>query len=352
MISLTLLLAAAPESVDLGEFSTILAEKSKGPVVLIAADQRSYNVDRTESDVSTILDRTKKFGATFFRGEVLSGNIGGIPMSRWGSLAGFVDNLNLAERPLKLIAVNADAVQDGGVSIVTKKGESISIDSILKLKFSKELKLSAYFTSGQGKDFFAGVNVNKVAETDFLRGLAKALGGKYVSSPKVIEIEFDPVLFRKQARELIARAVQGAEKGRLPGLPTFNPEFSYTAGSYQPSVVNNKAGAISALNLLATTIAGMPDNLLEQTFAYPNTTTRLRLNVFQNLQPAVSQFLRSSEPEKAGAQVQNSSRPSTPAGILNRVNPRDPGFIIISSGFRLSLELNEGQNRKVPIQVL
>jgi hypothetical protein len=345
IVAVTLL---APQSelktYDLLTYAQMISERTKTPALLSAPDMIQVKADARQSDIDTFLEPARRIGFTFLRSDVAAGGQSGIPISKQGVLATYSEGRSGG---YSAATIPADFVKNGLVSFEPKTPQFLSIQAI-STKLSKPIAPAAYFVTG-ANEFPIAFYGKDVKESDFMRALAKAVGGKYKIAPKEHILAFDPIYFRTEAVKLVGRAVSridldlknpGAGMGMMTGVP---PQ--------QRPVSEDKDLTKQAMFLLSTTLNHMAPELIEQTFAYPGTTTRLNLNVYKGLQNSVANYLRAAgakanPPSQNGTQVNRQNRASAAVtGLLARIDTRNPGHLIITTDFRLSLELNTTNSR-------
>ncbi len=222
----------------------------------------------------------------------------------------------------------------------------------MNLDLPKKIMVSPYYTFDNGGDFPLAMSAKNMVPAEFARALTRGLSGRLVIEEKSYTISFDAASFRSNMAKVLTLAQKGVDEGRTPS----GVNAQYNAGSYsdyqeyqdaaQPAHSGTKASLTSAITLLSKTISTMNDKLLEQTFAYKGTSTRLNLATFTSLQEFAVNYLRSAATPPSGqpgtsVQRQQPGRNSSNlAGLVNRVDPQNPGRLIITTDFRVSLELN------------
>lgn len=217
--------------------------------------------------------------------------------------------------------------------------------------------VSPYYTFGNGGDFPLAMMAKDMDPLEFAKALARGVSGKLVVDAKKLSINFDASSFRANMVKVLGLAQKGIDAGRVPSGA--NAQFS--GGSYsdyqeyqdlsQPAQSNSKLSLTAGLRLLGQALNQMNDQLVEQTFAYKGTTTRINLATFSGLQNGAVGYLQSSTtaPAQQGTESRRSQpgRPATNlAALVSRVNPKNPGYLIITTDFRVSLELNIMQGRR------
>lgn len=93
-----------------------------------------------------------------------------------------------------------EAVKDGKVTWAPRPGEALRTQN-LENRFSKAVRF--HWTQ---EPYAIMAKVTDLPEADFVRLVAKALGGKYSSRKEAYVIDFDPDEFRKRARNTLATA--------------------------------------------------------------------------------------------------------------------------------------------------
>jgi hypothetical protein len=325
---------------DTATFAKLISEKTKTPAMIVTADPIKVKCDVTESDLEAFLEPSRRQGFTYLRSDIAVGSVPGIPYNKRGVLNGLTPS---QRSTVEKMSLPAGTIKNALVSFATPANKAVTVSTLAELKWSKPLLVDAYYVTGNGQDFPVSFVGKDVAETDFLKALARGLGGKYKNNEKSFTIAFDPVIFRKEAFKLIALADKGAQKGGQLGGSASSDPYSYAA----PSISTNKETIRAGLALLNTVIAQLPDGLIEQTFGFPNTTTRLNLNIFKGLQPSIITYIRTVENSNkatttAGASVNRADARTVAAvaGLVNRVSPNNPGNLTITTDFRITLELN------------
>lgn len=274
----------------------------------------------------------------------------GIPRSHWGVLKGLVTKDQKPDVAFKPVTIPQSAVKNDLITFETKGDEAIKLSSLMNLNLTRKIMVSPYYAFDGVGDFPLAMSAKDMPPGEFVKTLARGLGGKYQVDAKNYTIAFDAASFRTNFAKLIALAQKGVNEGRTPSAAMNN----FNGGSYneyqeyqemsQPPMASSKAALTSALNLLSQAINQMNDQLLEQTFAYKGTTTKLNMATLTALQNPAIEYLKSASPsqnQQNGAEVQRGGRgPSNMSAIISRVDPRNPGRISISTDFRMSLELN------------
>jgi hypothetical protein len=238
----------------------------------------------------------------------------------------------------------------------------VNLRSIAALKFDKKIQLAGYFEGSQSSPFKVALCVpGEVDGVVFAQALATGLGGKYRVTEKVWFVDFDSATWRRGFASLLAKSRDAVQKGGVISTQLqYDP--SNPGGDYQrqmPSQSQTSSSRTAALNLLNQVVVAMSDSLVEQTFAFPNTTTRLNLNNYPGLKRFIGDYIRTVLPkESKGATVSRGGGQGLPSNLLERIDPNRPGELVIESNFRLSVELNLGRSsggeegRQQRIQIL
>lgn len=284
----------------------------------------------------------------------------GIPKSHWGILKGLIQTTDSPASAFQAVTIPQTAIKDNLITFETKGNEAVKLSSLMNLELPKRIMISPYFNFENNTDFPLAISAKDMAAPDFVKALSRGLGGKLVIDNKSYTIAFDAQAFRTNLTKLLALAQQGINAGKQPSAATgqFNggsySEYQEYQDATQAPQATTKPALNAALSLLSESIREMNDQLLEQTFAYKGTSTRLNLATFTGLQNSVISYLQaasSASSEQAGADVQRRQRggggaPNDLTNLIRRVNPRDPGKLSITTDFRVSLELNLTQNRR------
>ena len=353
-IAIALLMSdTGSSSKSLSDVSKILADLSKGSAIAVTPNSRDISV---ASDIKLVEDLTlplKKEGFATWLSEVAVIYQLGIPTSHLGVLKGLVAVPGSeAAKPFKEVTIPASAVKDNLITFETKPGEAIKVSTLMNMDLTRRIMVSPYYTFDNGTDFPLAMNAKNMAPSDFVKALARGLSGKLVIDAKTYTIAFDAANFRSEMMKVIALARKGVDAGKTPAgiVNTFNggsySDYQEYQDVAQPAQSNSKEGLSAALTLLSSAINQMNDQLLEQTFAYKGTSTRLNLATFSGLQESAINYLKSATPAppaQAGADVQRSQggrQRSNLAMLIPRVNAQSPGRLIITTDFRVALELN------------
>ena len=210
--------------------------------------------------------------------------------------------------------------------------------------------VSAYFNSDTAGDFPLAINAKDMPASEFVKALTRGLSGKLAVEQKTYTINFDSSNFKGEFNKLLPLAQKGIDEGRTPSGITnqftggSSSDYQEYQDAVQPAQSNSKSALKAAIALLGQTVNSMNDKVLEQTFAYKGTSTGLNLAQFTDLQKYAVNYLQSATPSDSVQPGTQSQRPgrgqNSLAGLVNRVDARNPGRLLITSDFRLSLELN------------
>ncbi|MEI8283070.1 MAG: hypothetical protein WCG75_11745, partial [Armatimonadota bacterium] len=286
----------------------------------------------------------------------------GLPQSHLGVLKGLVNVKEPAKTEFTEVTIPKSAVKDSKITFETKPGEAIKLSTLLDLDIPKRIMISPYYNFDNTNDFPLAMAAKNMVPAEFARALTRGLSAKLVIEDKAYKINFDANSFRTNAANVIKLAQKGVDAGRIPtGM-----SVQYQGGSYsdyqefqdaaQPAQSNTKPGLTAALTLLNEAIAKMNDSLLEQTFAYKGTSTRLNMSTFTSLQEFAISYLKAASATPASGQAGADVRRPQPSGrntpnlaaLINRVDRQSPGRVVITTDFRISLELNLVQPRQRP----
>ncbi len=364
MIMVSTLLASMllkeAKSADLSQIATMLAEKSKRPSMVISAGKTEFDVDAGVSDPDSFCDPMIRSGSILLRSDlsVLRPTI--LPEANWGILKSLVGGS--AGPKVTEESIPGDSMKGGKLKFTSAKGTVVNLRSIAALKFDKKVQLAGYFEGSQSSPFKVALCVpGEVDGVVFAQALATGLGGKYRVTEKVWFVDFDSATWRRGFASLLSKSRDAVQKG---GVISTQPQYdpANPGGDFQrqmPSQSQTSLSRSAALNLLNQVVVAMSDSLVEQTFAFPNTTTRLNLNNYPGLKRFIGDYIRTVLPkESKGATVSRGGGQGLPSNLLERIDPNRPGELVIESNFRLSVELNLGRSsggeegRQQRIQIL
>ena len=345
---------------DLSQIAAMLAEKSKRPSMVISAGKTEFSVDAGVVDPDSFCDPMIRSGSILLRSDlsVLRPTI--LPEANWGILKSLVGGS--AGPKVTEESIPGEAMKGGKLKFTSAKGTVVNLRSIAGLKFDKKIQLAGYFEGTQSSPFKVALCVpGEVDGVVFAQALATGLGGKYRVTEKVWFVDFDSATWRRGFASLLAKSRDAVQKGGVISAQAQN-EASNPGGDYQrqmPSQSQTSSSRVAALNLLNQVVVAMSDSLVEQTFAFPNTTTRLNLNNYPGLKRFIGDYVRTVLPkESKGATVSRGGGQGLPSNLLERIDPNRPGELVIESNFRLSVELNLGRSsggeegRQQRIQIL
>lgn len=351
-IALTFLLAA-PDAKDktINDLAKAVSTITKRSAIAVLPTFDKVSLPEDPKIVDDIVSPLRKQGFSSLVSDVAVVYQAGIPRSHWGVLRGLIQKDAKSDATFKPVAIPQSAIKDNLITFETKDTEAVKLGSLMSLDFPRRIMVSPYFNSDNSGDYPIAISAKDMAYGDFVKALTRGLGGKLAVDSKTYTIGFDGASFRTNAGKLLALAQEGVNEGRMPSGVTaqFNggsySEYQEYQDASQPPMATSKPALTAALTLLGQTIGQMSDQLLEQTFAYKGTSTRLSLTTFTNLQVPAVNYLRAVSAGAApqtGATVQRRG----PGGgmdltnIIRRVDPQNPGRLIITTDFRVSLELN------------
>lgn len=347
MISTLFVLALVSESKsqNLSQIAELLAAKSKRPTLAITAGRTDYMLDTEVADPDAFVEPMIKLGSLLLRSDMSVIRPTILPESTWGVLKSLVGASSISKASEDRIP--STAVKDGKLFYSSANGTTVSLRALSELAFAKKIELAGYFVGSQTSPFKVAISASKGVDGVVLaQSLATGLGGKFRVTDKTWVIDFDAVTWRRGFANLLAKAREGARK---EGSSTSQPQYDPSGGQvydYQPqmpSLAQTKESRELALSLLNQTVNALNDRLIEQTFAYPNTVTRLNLNNYPALKHPIGDFVRSlTQKATNGATVNRpgQSGVTLPPNLLNRIDPSRPGDLVIETNFRLSVELN------------
>ena len=353
-IALALLMSdTTPAKDTLSDLSKILSEVSKRSSIVVVQTYEKVSIATDPKIVDDLVDPLRKMGFASLVSDVPVIYQMGIPASHLGVLKGLLSaGAEAPKAGFKEVTIPQTAVKDNLITFETKAGEAIKVSTLMNLDLPKKIMVSPYYTFENGGDFPLAMSAKNMVPAEFVRALTRGLSGKLVIEEKSYTISFDATSFRSNMAKILTVAQKGVDEGRTPS----GINVQYSGGSYsdyqeyqdaaQPAHSSSKASLTSALTLLGKSISTMNDKLLEQTFAYKGTSTRLSLATFTSLQEFAINYLKSASTPPSGqsgtsVQRQQPGRPSSNlAGLVNRVDPQNPGRLVITTDFRVSLELN------------
>ena len=353
-IAVALLISdAGPTNDTLSDLSKILAQITKRSAIAVIPTYGKISIASDPKIVDDIVSPLRKEGYASLVSDVAVIYQMGIPSSHLGVLKGLVSPPGPDKGAFKEVTIPASAIKNGTITFETKTGEAIKVASLMNLELPRRIMVSPYFNFDNGGDFPLAMAAKDMAPGDFVRALTRGLSGKLVIEEKTYNINFDATSFRTNVAKTLVLAQRGVDAGRTPS----GVNAQYAGGSYsdyqefqdaaQPAHSSSKQSLTSALALLSDAINKMNDKSLEQTFAYKGSSIKLTLSNFVSLQDGVISYLRSSTPPPTGQpgadvqrQPQRGGAPTNLASLINRVDPRNPGKLVVTTDFRMSLELN------------
>lgn len=226
-------------------------------------------------------------------------------------------------------AIPQDALSDGALSYETPKDSAIKGATLENLKWSKPL--SVHWVYG---DLPLTISAKNQSEADFLSFVAKALGGRVVTSKDGIAIDLDPSEFRLRAK-LRMEEYQAAHKSETLD-----------------------EGSRADLLLLQSVLSAASENDLKKAFAHPgaeakfvagpgySTVVRNRiLGTLKREYGSSEDPVQYAQGARQAQEIRADRRSGDPADILNRINTRAPAFFVLKSDFRCFVEVSLiGQN--------
>ncbi len=323
----------------------MLATKSKRPAIVVSSGRTEYLVDDAISDPDTFVDPIAKLGSILQRSDMSIIRPTILPETNWGILRSLAGGSSSAKGTEEVIPESA--VKKGKLTFTNVAGSLVNLKSIAPLALDKKIQLAGYFEGVSNSPFKVAISApNGVDGVIFAQSLATALGGKFRVTEKVWFVEFDAAAWRRGFASLFSKAQEGLRKGAaMSAQPQFDPSNGpvYDYQPQMPSLAQSKESRELALALLNQTVGALNDSLIEQTFAYPNTVTRLNLNNYPALKRPVGDFIRTLLPKaNSGAKVTRPGQGSVtlPPNILQRIDANRPGELVIETNFRISVELN------------
>lgn len=358
--SLLVTLATPQDSLGWSELAGLLAKYSSQPAMVLMPAAEKIEFLKTADSYDTLTDDLKKKGYNTSAAGIAFVYKNSLPPNRLGVLAGFFERP--AVTTLRSAEISSKNVKDGNLTFETKPGEAVFMGSLASIREPKSVIVNPYFLVSQ-TDFPMALKLKDAPVLDVMKAIAKAAGGKLTITGKTYNIDFDASNFRTQLQGVLSKAVKAANDGKMPKTPqpdynNYNYEYPRGGGeSFGPSLATDKSQVVAALNLLGQTVQSMAPDLIEQTFAYTGSKTRLNLNVYRTLQQPLVQFLNSVKPKQGNTKNENPQAGNI-ANLLPRVSRTKPGNLVITSDFRLIAELNvqtgsnANQTNTVNLQIL
>ncbi|RYG41445.1 hypothetical protein EON79_20755, partial [bacterium] len=176
---------SAPASLDAAGLATLVATQSGGQAVVALTDGHLVAVGAPKSpeELSAAL---KASNVRYIPGTVAVAHAEILPDGTMRAVSR-LRKADLAKKP-QPVAMPASALSGGKVTFVTEAGKTIDLPSLATMKWSLPLRLSPAFSNSLvGTDL--AVSVKDLDEADFLRSVAKAIGGRYRTDGKNILIE-------------------------------------------------------------------------------------------------------------------------------------------------------------------
>lgn len=346
---------------SISDLSKVLFDVTQRSAIVVLPTYSKVSIATEPKIVDDLVSPLRKLGFASLTSDVAVIYQMGIPDSHLGVLKGLVSAIPPIQGAFKEVTIPQTAVKDNQISFETKPGEAIKVSTLMNLDLTRRIMVSPYYSFDNSGDFPLAMTAKNMPVAEFVKALTRGLSGKLKVEAKTYTIGFDAASFRTNFVKVLGLAQKGVDAGKSPS----GMAQQYAGGTYsdyqefqdaaQPAQSSSKPSLTAALTLLGQAINQMNDQLLEQTFAYKGTTTRLNLSNFTGLQASVINYLRSSSPaagSQTGADVQRNQR-ATPnlAALINRVDPQNPGRLNITTDFRISAELNLMQNRRRQGQV-
>lgn len=362
MLTLLIVSAMLPEAKpqNLSQLAEQLSLKTKRPSMVISAGSTQFSVDTQIADPDSFVDPVVRLGSLLLRSDmtVLRPTI--LPEANWGVLKPLVGAAPSAKTMEEVIP--ASAVKGEKLVFSTTDGSVVNLRALASLNLGKQIQLAGYFVGTQSSPFKVAMSAPSGVEGVILaQSLATGLGGKFRVTEKAWMIDFDATAWRRGFSVLLSKAQVGLRKGESPSSqPQYDPSSGqiYEYQPQMPSLAKTKESRELALSLLSQTVSALSDNLVEQTFAFPNTATRLNLNNYPGLKRPIGDFVRSLTAKSSGGATvtrQGQSGATLPTNVLNRIDPNRPGELIIETNFRVSVELNltgvQGGDSQEPLKL-
>ena len=205
-----LLLAStvAPTELDASALAGLLATQSAGQAVVALANGRTVLTDASGTIDSTTAD-LKRRNVRFLPGTVAIAYSEVLPDAAILSVSRLRDPDPATKS--QEVDLPKTVLAGGKVTYATAPGQSVRLTSLSAITWSLPLKLSAAF----GGDLSAtslGVSVKDLDEAEFLRSVAKAIGGRFRTDGKNLIIEANGGELKTRALKTIELASRAPKK--------------------------------------------------------------------------------------------------------------------------------------------
>jgi len=228
----------------------------------------------------------------------------------------------------------AAALDAGKVTFKTEKTDLLAINSFAST-FGKPVNVHWIY-----KDVNLAVQVKNMPQTDFLKWVAKAVGGRLVETTKDYTIALDPIEIRRRAvNTILAQKLDQSDPNTFAML---QKKQSFRAAAL------NSLNATQLLQALAT-----PGGETRVVLSANNPLTRTASTYVQNL----AQYQQMAQVQNAQAdqgtlqqgrrrmRMNRNGGDGSAVGVLQRVDPSRASYLIVNSHFDVSFEIAVLDNR-------
>ena len=206
---------------------------------------------------------------------------------------------------VKLVELTSKAVVNGTVTFKTEDTEAVELQALGEV-FSKPVQYHWIYSD---QPIF--LSIKNMPERDFMKWIAKAMGARLISTGKVYDFSLDPTLVRQRAIATLNKlSAQASDDSEDRNLYKFR---------------------IACLNALTT-------GQISEALATPWSTVRVQLHPGTSLTAQAVNRVR--EMEKVQLTYGPNTRASKAAiGLLQRVDPNRPAYLIVDAKFYTRLEI-------------
>ena len=339
---------AAPAPLDAAGLASLVAAQSGGQAVVVLTDGHKAAVGepKTAEELSAAL---KAVNVRYIPGPVAVAHAEILPDGTMRTVAR-LRKPDPVQKPQSL-PMPTSALADGKVTLATEPGKTIALSSLETVRWSLPLRLSpAYSNSLVGMDL--AVNVKDLAEADFLRSVAKAIGGRYRTDGKNILIEPSGGELKNRALRTIDLAQRSPRTNAENAMNLSEAQqedeavatVSYEVqegprgrrGQRGPATTSPAAYA-AQLDLARAVTSGVSSLDFEKWLDGTFEAVTLDLAGQTNVQNALIRLLRANATEAPDLARVNR--------LLTTVPPRAPGQVVLSEGYSIEATLNTVDRR-------
>ena len=344
----------APTDMDPATLARALAERNAGNAIVLLNDGRTVNADPVAKEIDLFADGLKKSNVRYVPGPVAlvySETLPEVAMYRIAKLTKPTPVRRSKANPIPLEALKA-----GKITFASEPGTKLDILSLEKLSWSLPLSISPAFTDALAPGEDLAISVKELDGIEFLRALAKALGGRFQQNGKELRIEPIGSELKNRALATIALAQKDPAKSVTPEPMTFSSNAESDGGDVQMAVeLNvqrgkgeasppNPASIPARLEFARTLTQNVPPVDFERLMSKEVTTVSVDLRNNTALQAAIARVLQVEAGDPAGVARVNRT--------LADVNLPNPGVVRLSFGYTVEVALNVVDRRGRAIRTL